>query len=333
MSNGRGFGPGFGSPGQRDIRYSRWADEKKRILDTIKWMIVFALGILVSLFADAVILGPWIGWMVILIVVCVPLIMYAVYPLLKASRSPYATLAIGLPFAGILVAWALIGYPWVESLWPPFYKDVQAFLPIWASCLILIALLFLKVVFSWGIWGMFSELVDPNGPTAPRQATARETTIYPWHPDTYGGKVVPEIESPIALPQPVSRVQVTSADGRHMQEVLIPNTPQWKSFAAVVVAKHDANIPPDKLGFTEYEARRHGIKLVPKLDSNGVVLFPGFRTVRDHFITLSWAHWKNTDAHNQGIILHEQAIAALRAIANGHPSLERERREIPQPAG
>jgi len=329
--------PGFGtigSPGQRDIRYSKWADEFKRIKDCILWMLIFALGILACLFWDSLALGPWIGWMIILIVVCIPLIMYVIGPMLKEARKkgrPAATLAIGLPLTGLLVAWALIGYPWIVSLWPPFYRDIQE-LPVWVLALTLIASLAIKIALGWGIWAMFSELVDPNGPTAPRQATPRETTIYPWQEDTFGGKFIPEFEQPINLPPSISRVHVTSEDGRHTQEVRVPKTDNWRRLAAFVIANHNAGVASDKLGFTEYRARVEKISLNPVVDDDGIILFPGFRTIRDHFLSLGWAHWKNPDAHNQGVVLHEEAIAALRAVANGQVQPRRET-PVPQSAG
>lgn len=306
-----------GAPGQREFRQSKWKDERQRILDCVMWMCLFALGILVLLFADSLILGPWVGWTVALLFVSWLLVHYIVGPTFKNNPAPGPRLVIGLSFTALLVCWAWFGYPWVKSLWPPFYISVQKFLPVWVSTLSLNASLFVKIALAWGVWAMFTEMVDPNGPTSPRSATAREKTIYPWDKDTFGGRVTPEPVPPAVLPQPVTRVQVTTADGRHMQETLMPSSSKWKAFSAFVVANHDNKQPPDKLGFTEFEARRRGVKLNAKMDENGTVLVPSFKTVREHFLALNWAHWKNPQAHNQGVLLHEQAIAALRGAASG----------------
>jgi len=182
-------GGGFGEAGQRQIIHSDAREEIGRVLQTVGWMMAFGCAIVGLLFVDALVWGPLLG--VALGAVGLVWVFYRkVLPWAywQGVRGAHWTTLGALLVA--LVAWGMAGYEVLSQAWPPWRLGW----PLWALVSWEALSLVIKGALVWGVWGMWCELVDPNGPTAPREAVARDKVILPWDKETRGGQVVEPAE-------------------------------------------------------------------------------------------------------------------------------------------
>lgn len=183
---------GLGSPGQKIIQHETTAEQLKRIQKTIMWMLLYSLVIIGLTFFDLVLWGPMMG--VVLGAAGIVAVIYRrILPAMheRMGRGQVAALTLAVL---ALSLWGWLGHELLITIWPPW----RVSLPLYAKALIEAVTLVVRVAAGWGVWGMWSELVDPYGPTPPRAAVNRDKTIKPWDPETHGGTQ--------GQPEPAARV-------------------------------------------------------------------------------------------------------------------------------
>lgn len=290
MTSRRGM---FGQPGQREYVEGGTG----RILTTVKWMSLWGLGILFLLFVDALILGPWAGWLIGLLI-----ILYMSKPicLWMIAQGFYARLVACSIMVSILLFYAIVGYPAFEREWPPYHPLP---IPLWMDIGILAISLVLKAFLGWGIWGMWAELIDPGGPTAPRVAVPRDTLILPWgkYKETYGGaRLPPRNGEQTVLPPLYRRIQLVLVDeGNHVMEFAdIEDSPRTIKLAKAIRAGDSfSERTAGECGFSRGEWKKE---------------------IRDPFLNRGWADWEDEEHHEQGVRLTTQGYDFWTEIAEGN---------------
>ena len=147
------------------------------------------------------------------------------------------------------------------------------------------------------------KLLNDNYPPPWGQVDPMKSGALTW--DNMDARALPQVAEPIE-PETI-RVQVDkSDDGAHYAAgwMEMPKSTEWFHLC-VFVLRH-----PDQ--FTETTAKRYGVPITLK---SGI----GFREVRAQLLDRQWAHWINEKAHGQGIVLHPEALAALKAWADRGP--------------
>lgn len=286
------------APGGRDIRKVTLKDELTRILCCGGLLIFSGSAFTLSLYWDMSNLGPLLG-------IGIGALLFAYGARWFQIRYPKRTAYILAVLLIFLVAWGFLGWEFLLTFWP-----MRMHLPyVWVLFTTLISLI-AKFAFGHMFWASWSEMVDPNGPTAPRMATPRDKTISPFSRETFGGKQLPD---EVLLSHPVSRtvkVEISSNNGRTKEYFVgIPDTLAWKSFARSVVGKPS--------NFTESEAKAHKVKLDDTLDGQGEIIQFGMRTIRSRLIARGFARWKNPQVHERGLIMLKKGLAVLRAASSG----------------
>lgn len=275
MNSRRGM---FGQPGQREYVEGGTG----RILTTVKWTSLWSLGVLFLLFVDALILGPWVGWVVGLLVMC--RMSRPVYLWTRSINNRYAYLVVSSVMVAILLVYAIVGYPALAKEWPPYRLPI----PLWADLCLLAISLALKVALGWGIWGMWAELIDPGGPTAPRVAVPRDTLILPWgkHKETYGGARLPPVDRPALPPiMPYRRIKLTLVDEQNhiMAFADLEDSERMVDFAkAMKAGKSFCERTATSCGFSRRAWERE---------------------IRDPFLERDWAYWKDEMNQKLGLEL------------------------------
>jgi len=283
------IGGGFGAPGQREsIKGGRDQD-----LLTPFWQMVAlcAMGawMLGWLAAMAMVLGAVLGYalsLAVLLVRSARLVKrYHVVPWVWVWVN--LALHVGLAFAADLI-WTGYVMPWTpwQKLWFVVIAAVMIAPP---------------AVFSYV---MVVRLFDPNYPS-PRKAVDQRQPQMPWYVDE------PPLDvSQLGTPQLV-RVQVESKDPRYSAGMLdLAPVREWYDFALWLLRHPD--------GFSEPNAKRFEVKV--DLKSNRPPWYGrGFRQVRDDLFARTWAEWANNSAHEQGIVLHEEALAAFHEFCEAGP--------------
>ncbi len=297
------FSPGLIGAGQRSNRVETLKSEIARIRQTAGGMILFASIAFLCVINILAILGPGLGWGIgIVLIVCVFVFLRA-----KIRSQRYQTeMGIFLVLFLCLVLWGWFGYEWVESWWMP-----PCHLGFWIETILVVFHLVVIWSLGWGAWGFWGELVDPNGPTAPRKATARETLIKPWDQETYGGRYLEEAPEPVAPARETIAVEVhdgspESPDISYVKD--LPALPSFRQFCAHVVQGHCT--------FAEANARKYNVPLDDVKTDQGVTLMMGFRTFRDFALdpARKWIKWKNPEVHARGVILSDKFLKILAAI-------------------
>jgi len=283
------IGGGFGAPGQREsIKGGRDQD-----LLTPFWQMVAlcAMGawMLGWLAAMAMVLGAVLGYalsLAVLLVRSARLVKrYHVVPWVWVWVN--LALHVGLAFAADLI-WTGYVMPWTpwQKLWFVVIAAVMIAPP---------------AVFSYV---MVVRLFDPNYPS-PRKAVDQRQPQMPWYVDE------PPLDvSQLGTPQLV-RVQVESKDPRYSAGMLdLAPVREWYDFALWLLRHPD--------GFSEPNAKRFEVKV--DLKSNRPPWYGrGFRQVRDDLFARTWAEWANSSAHEQGIVLHEEALVAFHEFCEAGP--------------
>jgi hypothetical protein len=289
MPDGNSGGPGgFGQPGERRSRIETVREEIKRILVTVRWMIIYGAAVLVFLFGDLILLGPLVGLLVGYIIV-IALGTYASREVFLSDERPLVRL-IPLGSLGLaLILWSYFGWELVSRLWPP----VRLAWPLWVKALLEGFSLIVKFACGWGMWGMWGELVDPGGPTAPRAATPRDKMITPFSKETYAGKVVPEEREELPQVQErVIRVEVPDQQGNE-RRAFLPDIAGLPGFARAA-----SNGQP----FNEGTAKRFRIGR------------DHWQVIRDQSLARGWLEWRDPNAHRQGLQLTRVGRAVFRHL-------------------
>lgn len=302
-------GGGLGQPGQRVSRYESLREELKRILNTTGGMLLFSIVILLSVINILAILGPWFGWGIGVCAIVCAFVFLRAWMHRTAELDIWFEIGFVVLLVLILALWGMRGYEWVESWWLP-----PCHLGFWWELILVCFHLAAIYILAFGTWGFWAELVDPNGPTAPRAATHRETLIKPWDTETYGGRYFEDPEEGPSLPAIETIALDVTEDGEtgRKNHTFVPSLPAhaaFRQFCKHVVQGH--------VTFTEENARAYDVALDDVKDQGGNVLMWGMRTFRAFALHPSrkWIVWKNPRVHARGLILSDKFIKILAAIA------------------
>jgi len=280
--------PGLGQPGQRVVKYEGEGSDLWQVLRTVKWGVVLSVSLLLLFILDTVILGPMGGFYVGLLA-----ILFAFAVLQKTAivrKQPYRQQIVNfVVFIGALVMWATWGIEWLEENWIPYV----VYWPVWIEAPIEVVSWLLKIWLLTGCWRLWWEIVDPNGPTAPRAAVVRDKSIAPWDRETFGQVQVRQ--EPPADRVPLVDVRVSYPNGRQkIAPEAIPYTVAWWEYVGLVLRR--------KASFSEADAKKYC-----SIGTNE------FRQVRDAFMDAErdWAFWIDERHHQQGIGFTDAGWAAL----------------------
>lgn len=274
--------------GERITRQGGIVEELKRPLLTILWLCVFSTIEFMLLLADAIIVGPMIG---VWVVAGTILLFYAVImKRTRGVRNYNKQMAISILFIVALAIWGFIGEKWLDESWIPIRLPWAGWLKFTVEAISLS----LKIVLGWGIWRLWIELVDPSGPTAPRQAILRDGPVLPWDDETYGGQLEPQ-ESP-SITHRFLDIKVSSDKGKERRCSAIPDTINWWRYAQAISGGEK---------FAEKKAARYGIRATE------------FNTVRDELMSneRNWLTWKSPDRKQNGIEVTPDGMAVFVGIA------------------
>ena len=175
--------------GQTIIKQESGASELKQVIDSAKWGTLCGAGIVAAFILEGLLWGPLMGLLFGLVVAVVG---FAVTMRQAIGRRwPYEVQAvIALAYVGILVAWVTIGYDWLVAIWIPWSLNWW----LWLEVSIDAVLWILRFFLGWVCWRLWSEIVDPHGPSSPRVSIVRDKMVYPWAPETFGGTVAAPAE-------------------------------------------------------------------------------------------------------------------------------------------
>jgi len=182
----------------------------------------------------------------------------------------------------VLVAWGVLGVGWVQENWIP----VTLRWPVWIETIIEILSWIGKAWILTAMWRLWWEIVDPNGPTAPRAAVVRDKGIPPWDRETFGGTREQEPE-----PQPqlarVWKIDGTLHDAnghKYYTTFETQHAYEWHQFAKDLIRQRDKGKKPRfsyrgagrwKVPAEEFEAvtdewlRRGYARKTPSANNNG----------------------------------------------------------------
>lgn len=295
MSNGA---PMRTDPGQYVIKKEDAAAETKTPWQQIKLLrhcIVCAyLGVTVCLVAIGksvfVLLGlviaafaAWVSWRrtgsrtqaaIILLVIGTPVLI--VGPPLLAERWP-ETFTLALLMTGF--------FRWVLTAW------AIGFIVCWTL-----------IPAAFGVIRFGSEVVDPNGPTAPRTAIGWPGTIWPWQSKRiFKAMNPPEIEQVPAQLQMRTQVDVgyRTPNGYNRRDIVSFSVdPEIMQVVARRILTGGT--------FSERAMAGEGRPLSGRDE---------FNTIREEFINRGLACWKNEEHHNQGIEFTQVGLQVLRHLA------------------
>ena len=286
------IGGGFGAPGQRGLEKGG----RDQDLLTPMWqgvaLCVLGAWIIGWLYALSLVLGAILGYALSLAVLCVRFRRLTK----KYTAIPWLWIAWNLAIhTGIAFA--------LDLIWTPYGLPWTPWIKLWWSLLYIVmiavgALLFYNIVI---------RIFDPHYPS-PRKAVEQRQPQMPWYVDE------PPLDvSQLGTPQLV-RVQVESTDPRYSAGMLdLAPVREWYDFALWLLRHPD--------GFSEPNATRFKVKLDLKSD-RPPWYGRGFRQVRNDLFARTWAEWANSSAHEQGIVLHEEALAAFHEFCEaGSPPL------------
>ena len=292
------IGGGFGAPGQREsIKGGRDQDLLTPIWQTVA--LCFC--------------GAWcIGWLAAMAMVMGSVLGYALSLAVFVFRwgrkivrdwgIDYTYTSYAAYFGWILLNLAVhVGIGYVGDLiWTEYVMPWSYWQKLW---FVIVAV---AMVAPFGVLGyvMVVRLFDPNYPS-PRKAVDQRQPQMPWYVDE------PPLDvSQLGTPQLV-RVQVESKDPRYSAGMLdLAPVREWYDFALWLLRHPD--------GFSEPNAKRFEVKV--DLKSNRPPWYGrGFRQVRDDLFARTWAEWANNSAHEQGIVLHEEALAAFHEFCEAGP--------------
>jgi hypothetical protein len=146
-----------------------------------------------------------------------------VWPWLRRQYDWRLHLAVTLTMAVLLALWGWGGSLWLENEWP----DVRIAWPLWVKVVSQASSFATMWAIGWGMWRLWTEIVDPHGPTPPRMATDRQGVILPWQHEA--GETPPV--------QHVWRIEMPRINGNQTQESAIEGIDPWAwyQFARAVV--------------------------------------------------------------------------------------------------
>ena len=285
-------------PGQYVIKKEDAAAETKTPWQQIKllrrYVVLAYLGLTACLVAIGkfvfVLLGlglavlmAWVAWkrtglramaVIILLVIGTPVLVCG--PPLLAERWP-STFTLALLTTGF--------FRWVLTVW------AIGFIVCWAL-----------IPAAFGVVRFGSEIIDPNGPTAPRTAIGWPGTIWPWQAGhIFKAMNPPEVEQVPAQLQMRTQVDVgyRTPNGYNRRDIVSfsvePETMQ-------VVARRILSGGT----FSERGMAGEGRPLSGRDE---------FNAVRDEFIARGLACWKNEEHRNQGIEFTQVGLQVLRHLA------------------
>lgn len=271
--------------GQQVIRHETAESDLARVIKTGVWLCVMLVAVFGLLLAEVLIIGPIsIGAGVL-----VGLLVGFAIPLRRATlmRQWPRPVWLAAGMCASFVGWGVLYQRVIVPAWPPLHITW----PWYIKLPVLGALLLVQGGLAWVIWRLWTEIVDPTGPTSPRIAIARDKVIVPWGRETYGGQLV---QQPQPEPQRrVIEVRVHSNSGRTTHIADLPDTPQVRSFARDVL---------NGGSFCERDAQSAGISR------------NDWHEIRDAFLARGWAVWRDPDHPQQGIDMAAAGRAVMRSI-------------------
>ena len=249
------------------------------------------------------VIGAWItGWIVAIGLVIGALLGYilSLALLLVRSRSLIRRYHV-IPWQWVAVNLALhVGAAFTADL---IWTDYVMPWTVWQKVLFVLVAAWMIAPPAVFAYVMIVRLFDPNYPS-PRKAVEQRQPQMPWYVDE------PPLELASGEPQLV-RVQVESKDPRYSAGVLdLAPVREWYDFSLWLLRHPD--------GFSEPNAKRFDVKLDLKSD-RPPWYGRGFRQVRDDLFARTWAEWANSSTHEQGIVLHEEALAAFHEFCEAGP--------------
>lgn len=284
---------GLGQPGQRVVRHETAESDLYRVLKTVFWLSVLLVAFVLLTFGNALLVGPltvfWLGEGVILIVFAWRLRCALVD---RDQRRQAILVAL---FVLVLVAWAFIGYEWLEGEWPP----LRVTWPQWVKVPLLTISVCLQFAIGWGAWRLWTEIIDPTGPTSPRIAIPRDKLVTPWGLETYGGSILPLQPTPQPQPKPrVLEVTLSERGGRTQGIAHVPDLPGLPALARHLAG---GGAPSERM------ANKHG-----RYSRRQWI------ETRDLCLARGWMAWKNGEKRT-GLYCTRQGLAVMRHVAKLTP--------------
>lgn len=277
-------------PGQYESRRLTSSEEIFRVILIVGAQCFLGFISLLSLYTVIAIVGPVFGYVSIL-----ALFVYLL------GRYPKANIVL----APLGALWFLAGYApcamvWISNPVSFFHPFAQGFIAILFTCVAMLS--------GWGVYILFLEVTDPNWPS-PRQAVLRDGPFIPGvSQETYGGQLLPELDTLPSLPSRTVTVQLDkTGDGRHTESVArIPDIDNYHKFFFAVT--HHGK------GFTEATAKAYSVPLNDVKDQAGQLIIVGMRTLREQFLARGWLEWKNPTAHERGVKVTKKGMRVMEAM-------------------